>query len=471
MDNSTMNSTTPEASTNSTTHSLEIQNGLEFCVYIINFLFGLPTHSYVIWLIITGSGIAPAFFNLSLSICESCVCLNCLFFALSIWFSSRDISYVAQFLTGLSITGRPLFQCLNCFERYLAVVHPVIFLKFKPLRYRLICSTVAWIICLGSCLLCVSFSVSPNHNALTWFYSMQFLLFFSIQLFCCLAVLRALKQSGPGERGREREDENHMKRKAFYFILITTVNVVIIYVPLIILGFFIILTQQYSQGLLFTGLICYVLAGFVQPRVPRVEKLYRLWQDDKSVWGYAFEFLALSSKLGYNQAYLIDRFREGRNEPIRSCVPDEGEDGDFLKTVRLAMKWEVVVSACVSGGFKSSSQSKDDAILPPEADISSISSKSRRRRKKPGPSVELPVSMATEATPLPLQAPKATEAVLLPESMATEACKPTHLVMLLYQFKPLHLTKQPSQEKQSCQLKPARPIEPAHPVKLPSHVT
>ncbi len=41
-----------------------------------------------------------------------------------------------------------------CVECYLAVVHPVTFLKYKPLRYRVICCTVVWIIGLGSCLSC-----------------------------------------------------------------------------------------------------------------------------------------------------------------------------------------------------------------------------------------------------------------------------------------------------------------------------
>jgi len=45
-----------------------------------------------------------------------------------------------------------MFQSLMCVERYLAVVHPVTFLKFKPLRYRVICCTAVWIITLGSCI-------------------------------------------------------------------------------------------------------------------------------------------------------------------------------------------------------------------------------------------------------------------------------------------------------------------------------
>ncbi|XDV31836.1 hypothetical protein PO909_002785 [Leuciscus waleckii] len=79
-------------------------------------------------------------------------------FACSPFLSTDGIR--AIFSSGFVITGRPLFQCLICVERYLAVVHPVTFLK-------------------------------------------------------------ALKQSGPGERRREKE--NCMKRRAFYIILITTI--------------------------------------------------------------------------------------------------------------------------------------------------------------------------------------------------------------------------------------------------------
>ncbi|KAG1932888.1 hypothetical protein F2P79_020881, partial [Pimephales promelas] len=132
MNNYTVNFTTPEESTNSTTDSFWLLKSLQISIVSINLLFGFPTHCYIIWLIITGtgSGVASEFFILNLSVC-------------------------------LSITGRPVFQCLICVERYLAVVQPVTFLK-------------------------------------------------------------ALKQTGPGERKREREEENHMKRRAFQIILITT---------------------------------------------------------------------------------------------------------------------------------------------------------------------------------------------------------------------------------------------------------
>ncbi len=104
-----------------------------------------------------------------------------------------------------------------------------------------------------------------NYEMYIYFYSIQFLLFFSIQLFCLVAVLRALKQSGPGERGRERKEENSIKRRAFHLILITTVTMTNIYMPLIISGFYFILTRQFIGNLFSVGLLCFILAGFVQP--------------------------------------------------------------------------------------------------------------------------------------------------------------------------------------------------------------
>ncbi|XP_051734818.1 uracil nucleotide/cysteinyl leukotriene receptor-like [Ctenopharyngodon idella] len=264
MNNSTVNFTTSETSTNSTTQSFWLMNFVETCILGINFLFGVPTNIYVIWLIITGtgSGVASEFFRLNLSICELVNCLNSLLAILPMYFSS--LSFLPYILQGLIHTGRPLFQCLICVERYLAVVHPVTFLKFKPLRYRVICCTAVWIIIIGSCFFNLFF-ISQNFHAHIWFFSTQFLLFLSIQLFFLVVVLRALKQSGPGERVRERKEENHMKRRAFHIILITTVSMTFIYVPYSITGFCIILTQQNYQVYWLPGLVCYVLAGFVQP--------------------------------------------------------------------------------------------------------------------------------------------------------------------------------------------------------------
>ncbi len=252
--NSTMNFTT-----NSTTHSIGLLSSVALCVCSINVLLGFPLHFYVIWLIVTETGIVTDFFNLNLSVCEIANCLKCLIDLMSFCFS---ISYtLSHFLQGLGVTGRPLFQSLICVERFLAVVHPVIFLKFRPFRYKVICCTAGWISTLGSCLFCMF--IPFNSSPYTRLFTVQFLLFTFVQLFCLVAVLRTLKQSGPGEQQKEKEKENQMKRRVFIHILITTLALVFISVPYKISAF--ILTHSNGLALWFITSVGYLLNGFLQP--------------------------------------------------------------------------------------------------------------------------------------------------------------------------------------------------------------
>ncbi len=169
-----------------------------------------------------------------------------------------------MFLSGFVITAR-FFQCLMCVERYLAVVHPVIFLKYKPLRYKVACSTVTWIMII-ICNVLVLGLVNPCFmHVLKCLYLIHFIIFLAINLFCCLAVVRALKKPGPGVRGRERDEENHIKRRAFFLILITSVTLVITYVPSSVTAFQYILSIPASQLLESLSLTCFLLPGFVQP--------------------------------------------------------------------------------------------------------------------------------------------------------------------------------------------------------------
>ncbi|XP_059381407.1 hydroxycarboxylic acid receptor 2-like [Carassius carassius] len=268
MNNSTVNPTIDETSTNLTTFVFNEFDIVDFNILGFGFLFGLLTNTYVIWLILTGagSGLASEFFILNLSVCGIFFSLfSLLRFFTKLFFKFPSLRLSASFFLGVAITGHPLFQCLICVERYLAVVHPVTFLKYKPLRYRVICCTVAWIITLGSCLICMYTLLIFTQYMYMWFLSVQFLLFLSIQLFCCVAVLIALKQSGPGERGREKVEENHMKRRAFYLILMTTVNTVITYAPLTVATLIFIVTQHLPLILWSVGSICFMLAGFLPP--------------------------------------------------------------------------------------------------------------------------------------------------------------------------------------------------------------
>ncbi len=157
------------------------------CVCGLSFLVGLPIHFYVLWLIVTGteSGVASVFFKLNLSVCEIGICVESLIFILSFCFSS--LKKLICFLIGLAVTGRPLFQCLICVERYLAVVHPVTFLKYKPLRYSdLLCCSLdnySWLMffslcssrhilyCIHGSFPCSSSSSSASSRFVLWLFS------------------------------------------------------------------------------------------------------------------------------------------------------------------------------------------------------------------------------------------------------------------------------------------------------------
>ncbi len=246
----------------------------DLVIHTINLLFGLPTHSYILWLIVkgTGRGIASEFFTLNISVCEIMLCLRSLNSVLGNVFPK--LWSVMMFLSGFVITAR-FFQCLICVERYLAVVHPVIFLKYKPLRYKVACSTVTWIMII-ICNVLVLGLVNPCFmHVLKCLYLIHFIIFLAINLFCCLAVLRALKKPGPGARGRERDEENHIKRRAFFLIVITSVTLVITYVPSSVSEFQYILSIPASQLLESLSLTCFLLPGFVQPLlfIHRVGKL------------------------------------------------------------------------------------------------------------------------------------------------------------------------------------------------------
>ncbi len=186
-----------------------------------------------------------------------------------------------NFFQGIATTGRPLFQCLMCVERYLAVVHPVTFLKYKPLRYRVISSVIVWVASLSGYGLATTVSTTHVKYISIGFVLTQLILFLSIQLFCLVAVLRALKQSGPGERGREREEENHMKQRAFIIIRIITVTMVVIYVPYIISLLFSLSSSDVSEVISYISYACFALAGLMLPFLflHRVGKLpFVKWQ-------------------------------------------------------------------------------------------------------------------------------------------------------------------------------------------------
>ncbi|KAJ0006168.1 hypothetical protein NQD34_013441, partial [Periophthalmus magnuspinnatus] len=105
-------------------------------------------------------------------------------------------------------------NCLTCVERYLAVVHPITYLRLKKrggVTIRNTCIAVA-------CLLSAGLSALAQKQSL-FFFNQIFSLVVSLSSlfllsFCTVAVLRVLIRPGPGEGGGDRRKINQSKRLA-----------------------------------------------------------------------------------------------------------------------------------------------------------------------------------------------------------------------------------------------------------------
>lgn len=257
-------SVSPNLDSNVTYHTT-ISSNIYFSVYVINAFFGIPVNSYVLWLICTGkgSGILAEFFSLNLTVCDLLFGLNTLVFVITYYIQGVTY-YINYFSVALPSTGRPLINCAICIERYLAVLHPVTFLKYKPLRYRLACSAVIWLIVFGFGIFCTITISSNNLYMFTSIYAPQFAALLCAKLVCCISIVRALKCPGPGDQEKKRIEANQMKKKAIRFILILTGTMIVQYSPIICIGF-LYSTLSEAGVLLSISISVFIIFGFVNP--------------------------------------------------------------------------------------------------------------------------------------------------------------------------------------------------------------
>ena len=227
----------------------------------VDLILVLPSNIYVLWLILCGAGgtIASELFylNLASSLIMSTVD-SVLYFVYRLT-HNVIVHEVASFCFVLFFWfSVPSFQCCICVERYIAVVHPVVFLRYKALRYRVACCCVVWLT-----VLVLSSLVSWSFRALCYIFLGFCIVCISVVSFCCLSVLRALKQPGPGEG--QRDNGNDMKRRAFRIILVSLVVMV-----MTIMSYFphILSASQLkhsNQDVIFITYLLGRLSGFVHP--------------------------------------------------------------------------------------------------------------------------------------------------------------------------------------------------------------
>ncbi|XP_067341729.1 chemokine XC receptor 1-like [Channa argus] len=185
-----------------------------------NVFVSLHANVYIVWQRVYGAGgaVVSELFALNLAVSEIIFCLSSLYVMIQIVLKKTmsTAMLVLQCFIQLMFISRPVFQSCICLERYLAAVHPTTYLRVKPLRYRLLCCVLDWLLVLLYSIV-PTFTLSNTQSAcLVMSNSLLFLL---LMLFCGVRVLFLLRQPGPSDRG----GHHRMKRKAFKVIVINLV--------------------------------------------------------------------------------------------------------------------------------------------------------------------------------------------------------------------------------------------------------
>nr|XP_055043546.1 P2Y purinoceptor 8-like [Misgurnus anguillicaudatus] len=243
------------------------------CAVGINIVLGFPANCYILWLsakeMIRGQ--STEIFVVNEALTEVIFCSSYASMIRQYFFNCTDCRFGVYFPGIMLLVGRPLFQSCICLERYLGVLHPVMFLKLKPMKYRIACSAVGWIVIISSSLI-VTMRVVEFHV-----FMLPILLFFlSVKLYSCSMVLKALLRPGPSDNGKQKDGINRDKIRAFWIILTVLVSSVIMYGPLIVSLILIHIIELEKYLLAWSiSLSIGIMSGFVQPvlYLKRVSKL------------------------------------------------------------------------------------------------------------------------------------------------------------------------------------------------------
>ncbi|ROL41827.1 G-protein coupled receptor 4 [Anabarilius grahami] len=195
-----------------------------FGVKVLNLVAGVPLNALVMWQILKkkSEGSTSNIFIFNLSVLDA-------YFGLMtpvdlvnrLYFSNDHIWYSVRFAYGLKDVT-PLFLTCICLDRYVAVVHPIVFTGIRDNGIRIGISIVVWGLILAYSLTkCFLGVLSVNEV-----FSGVILAAFFIMVFCNLSIIWVLRKSVAG-----KEVMNPIKKRAFKMVTIVLAIIVVNYLP------------------------------------------------------------------------------------------------------------------------------------------------------------------------------------------------------------------------------------------------
>lgn len=217
-----------------------------------NMFLGIPANLMVLWLIRKNKSDSSTseIFIFHLAILDMLFCLIPPLELVDIVFlTSGTTWYILRFIYGIKDFS-PLFLSCICLDHYMAVIHPITFTALKDRKHRTVLAFLVWLIIL------VYASAKCVGNILNFekVFTVMILTAFAFMVFCNIAILWALRQSGPG-----RDTMHPVKKKAFRTVLIILTLIVFNYFPPVALFPF----QDHFSPDMFRCYIHYVAFGLM----------------------------------------------------------------------------------------------------------------------------------------------------------------------------------------------------------------
>lgn len=171
---------------------------------------GLPTNTLVIHILLRKPGICSTsdIFTLNLALINMLFCL--LVFAEYIHLLYVQTLEATDFIAwGLNQTGGPLLLCMSTIDSYMAVCHPVVFLRLKDPRLRLsMCLVVSALTVAICCIMKVR--TSFKRSIILALLTIAIVIISS----CNTLILKSLRKSGPSKK-----EVHPAKKRAFKLVL------------------------------------------------------------------------------------------------------------------------------------------------------------------------------------------------------------------------------------------------------------
>ncbi|XP_036378241.1 P2Y purinoceptor 1-like [Megalops cyprinoides] len=195
-----------------------------YAVKLFNLVVGFPANALVMWQVMrkkTDSSTSDIFiFNLAIFDAYFCL-MTPIELVNRLILNDSGIGYFQRFAYGIKDVS-PLFLTCICLDRYVAVVHPIVFTGIRDNKIRIAFSLLVWALALAYSLTKSILGVGST----TYAFTGLILSAFFIMVFCNLSIIWVLRRSVIG-----KEEMHPMKKKAFRMVIIVLAIIVFNYLP------------------------------------------------------------------------------------------------------------------------------------------------------------------------------------------------------------------------------------------------